>query len=355
MPEIRSYLQTENARTGDIINAPKVPIVNAPNGAIVNALKKPIPTIIGPTYFIKWATANRGNYQRGETSLAQLSTMLKNLFDIGAWPSRAISISSICITYDVGAPYIGELIHLAKCIAGGTAVEAFSGDAAATVSDYHMARLRKVSKMMLSFAMNMQNSAYPACKHYYTVTPSEAADYLTQAFTTKHVSSTEDESSTRRVAQIRGAQEANRGGVLAFGHIITRNSGGLLKGELAEFRREIKARQKEFTDTYVELTQFFADKCELLGNGGVNSFDVLIDHVTFITKRKFKMYEYVDGRGGEACVYIHFGVSATADGKKWAVHHLARTTETRIITAGKAVTSLSCPSADATTSAHNPY
>lgn len=331
MPDIRTYLQTKNAAGG----------AGGP------------PHIIGPTDFVQWATANKGNYQRGETSLAQLSTMLKNLFDTGTWPSKAVSVS-----FNAGAPYIGAVGDLVRGLASPTLVNAAPGanNAPVVASTYHAARMNKVTKMMCAFAMNLENWAYPACEHYYTVSPSEAEEGLTNDFVNKHVSSTEDEKSTRRVAQIRGAQPGDRGGIAAFGNIVTQRSGGLMQEELGEFRKEIKARQKEFTDTYAELTQFYADNCEFLGAGGAANLSVLIDHVTFITKRKFKMYEYVGARGGEANVFIHFGVSATADGKKWAVHHLARTTETRVITGGgTAATGLSCPSADATTSVHDPY
>lgn len=324
MPDIRAFLQAKNGAGG--------------------------PHIIGPTDFVQWATAHKGEYQRGEVSLGQLSTMLDNLFDVGAWASKAVSVR-----FTVGAPYIGALGDLARGIASDTLVNAAAGNAVVTPSYYHRERLKKVTKMMCAFAMNMERWAYPACEHYYTISANEAEEGLTADFVTKHVSSTEDKKSTQRVAQIRGAPVAARGGIGAFGTIVTSRSGGLMQEELADFCKEIKSRQKEFTDTYAELTQFFVDNCEHLGSGGAANFNVLLDHVTFISKRKYKMYEYENGRGGEASVYIHFGVSATADGLKWAVHHLARTTDDRTIANGTAVNELGCPSADATTSAHDPY
>jgi hypothetical protein len=324
MPDIRTYLQAKNGALG--------------------------PHIVGPTDFVQWATANKGDYQRGETSLEQLSTMLGNLFDTGGWASKAISVR-----FTVGAPYIGAVADLARGIANDTLVNAAAANAVVTPNEYQKTRLKKVTKMMCAFSMNMENWAYPACEHYYTVKRNEAEDGVTADFMTKHVSSTQDDRSTKRVAQIRGAPVAARSGIGAFGNIVTQRSGGLLQEELGDFCKEIKSRQKEFTDTYAGLTQFYTDNCEFLGNGGAANFAVLIDHVTFITLRKYKMYEYVDARGGEDNVYIHFGVSATADGKSWAVHHLARTTSGRAIANGTAVTGLGCPAADATTSVHDPY
>lgn len=324
MPDIRTFLQTKNGAGG--------------------------PHIIGPTDFVQWATANKGDYQRGETSLGQLSSMLKNLFDTGSWASKAISVR-----FTVGAPYIGAIGDLARGIGNDTLVNAAAGNAVVTPSEYYKAGLKKVTKMMCAFSLNMEKWAYPGCAHYYTISQNEAEDGLTADFVTKHVSSTEDDRATKRVAQIRGAPVAARTGIAAFGGIVTQRSGGLLKEELGDFCKEIKSRQKEFTDTYAELTQFFVDNCALLDSGGAANFDVLIDHVTFITQRKYKLYEYVNARGGEANVYVHFGVSATADGSRWAVHHLARTTDNRMIANGTSIATLGCASGDATTSVHDPY
>lgn len=321
MPNIRTYLQTKNGAGG--------------------------PHLIGPTDFVQWATANVGDYQRGEISLGQLQTMLDNLFKEGKWPNKGV-----CVRFTVGVPYTGAVDDLARGIAGrdNNPPKTFVPDVS---GDYHRGRLMKVTKMMCAFAMNMEQSPYPACRHYYAIEEGEAQDGLTKDFVAKHVSSTGDDKSTKKVAQIRGAQVPQRQGIQAFGNIVTTRSGGLLKEEVASFCAEIKSRQAEFTQTYEGLSQFFAENCGLLDAGGNANFQVLFDGVTFISQRAYRMYEYENGRGGEESVFIHFGVSCTPDGKKWAVHHLARTSATRTIGSGTAATIFGAT--DATTSVSDPY
>lgn len=304
------------------------------------------PHLIGPTDIVKWATTNVGNYQRGATSLAQLETMMSGLFDQGAWASKGT-----CLRFTVGAPYIGAIDDLARGI-NGTTPRTFVPP---IDSDYHKARFTKITKMMCAFALNMENWAYPACRHYHTISTAEAEDGVTTDFVTKHVSSTKDDKSTKKVAEIRGAPVQARQGVQAFGNIVTARSGGLLQEELGAFCAEIKRRQTEFTNTYAGLTQYFADNCEWLDGGGNANFTVLLDHVTFITQRAYKMYEYVGAKGGEDNVFIHFGVSSSADGKKWAVHHLARTSATRVMGGGTSAATLGIADADATTSLKDPF
>lgn len=321
MPNIRTYLQTKNGVGG--------------------------PHLVGPTDFVKWATTNVGDYRRGETSLGQLQTMLDNLFKEGSWPNKGV-----CVRFTLGAPYAGALDDLARGIAGrdNNPPKTFVPDVA---SGYHKGRVMKITKMMCAFAMNMEISAYPACRHYYTIEKGEAADGVTKDFITKHVSSTEDAKSTKRVAQVRGAPVDQREGVRAFGNIVTARSGGLLKEELDLFRAEIKRRQAEFTETYSALCDFFSKNCELLSAGGNANFQVLFDGVTFITERAYRMFEYENGKGGEENVFIHFGVSCTSDGTEWAVHHLARTSPNRAIAVGVAADAFGAP--EATTSVSDPY
>lgn len=321
------------------------PYLQAKNGAVG-------PHIIGPTDFVQWAAANQGNYQRGEINVALLTGMLDKLFDEGKWPSKGVSLR-----FTPGAPYIGALDDLARGIAGATLAPprtAVDAGNAVDLNAYYMGRLTKVTKMMCAFALNMESSPFPAARHYHTITTGEANDGVTVDFVSKHVSSTVDAKSTKKVAEIRGAPVAARQGIAAFGNIVTQRSGGLMKEELPEFTKEIKSRQAEFTSTYADLGQFYADNCEFLRSGGNTNFDVLCDHITFITQKKYKMYEYVSGKGGEESCFIHFGVSCSADGKKWAVHHLAMTSLTRVIGHGVPVNT-AITAVDATTSMRDPY
>jgi hypothetical protein len=54
-----------------------------------------------------------------------------------------------------------------------------------------------------------------------------------------------------------------------------------------------------------------------------------IDHVTFVSKRTYKVYEYERGSGGlkaaEKEDYLQFGLAPSRDATSWAVHHLAGT------------------------------
>jgi len=274
--------------------------------------------------------------------------MFDNLFRVGDWPAKA---KGVCVSFAVGAPYADDKSDLARGIAGrnDNPEKTFAPELKRPLKE----RVMKVTKMMCAFAMNMEAWSYPACKHYYTIDKSEAAAGYTKDFGTKHISSTKDNKSTKKVAETRGKPVNQRQGIQAFGNIVTSRSGGLVKEDLVAFCKEIKQRQPEFTETYVELSNYFASNCENMHAGGNANFDVLFDNITFITNRSYRMFEYVDGKGGEENVFIHFGVSCTADGKEWAVHHLARTSADRVLAGGNVAANI-FGAPDALTSVRNP-
>jgi hypothetical protein len=206
-------------------------------------------------------------------------------------------------------------------------------------------------KNMCGFALSAQQWAYPGCEWYYTLSKQDATDFLSKDFLSKHVNTTDDMKGARKVAQVRGAPVADRQGIAAFGSIVTARSGGIEKGSLGSLKDEVKSRQAEFKDTYAALSEYYAANFVEI-TPPKKSF-ALIDHVTFITKKKYPMHEFEHGKGSQAELYIHFGVSCSDDGKSWAVHHLSGTTAGRT-PKGDVLNGLGINVADSGTSAKMP-
>lgn len=197
--------------------------------------------------------------------------------------------------------------------------------------DWGKGVFRQAVKMVYGFAANMSVWPYPACRYYYTAENTETADYCSKDFTTKHMASTDNEKSSLRTAIIRATPVANRD-VFAYGNILTSHSGAIKRSSQQAFKDEIKARQKEFTDTHTLLCQHFASNFLNFSMPPAGQF-LFFDGITFVTQSAYDMYEFETAAANatptrkEDKYFIHFSVSATADGKKWVVHHLARATE----------------------------
>jgi hypothetical protein len=198
-------------------------------------------------------------------------------------------------------------------------------------SEWVKARFRKAIKMMYGFAANIPQWPYPACRHYYTAKRTETADYFSSDFSTKHVASTDDEKSSLRTAIIRATPVAQRN-VFAFGNILTAHSGAIKKTAKETFKNEIKSRQKEFTDTHILLCEYFANNFLNFSMPPAGQF-LFFDGITFVSQTALDMFEFETAGVGatptrkEGKYFIHYSVSASADGEAWVVHHLARTSE----------------------------
>lgn len=294
---------------------------------------------VGPTNVLQWANENKAELKGGAWAGALIQQMHKSLIELGKGDKQIYMLIEPTAGYAV--LYGNEDAYAEALHRSGETVPAL----------YYVDTFRDAFKNMCGFALSAQRWAYPGCEWYYTLTKTDASDYLTKDFLNKHVNTTDDMKSARKVAEVRGAPVTERQGIQVFGSIVTARSGGIERGALGDLKAEIKSRQAEFSATYAALSEHYAANFQRF-SPPKKSF-ALIDHVSFITKKKYPMHEFEKGKGGQGDYYIHFGVSCSEDGKNWAVHHLARTSEDRT-PLGSSLNGLGIEVADAGTSAKLP-
>jgi hypothetical protein len=283
-----------------------------------------------PSLCNQWAGSEGENAAaaRGKENVELLGEMFNAYFDENKkTPKTArMNLTAACAA---GLGALANTINNQNVAGGANPTFQNLGD---NPSEYTKARFRKAVKMMYGFAANMPEWAYPACRHYYTALKSEADGGFSADFTKKHMASTENEKSSLQVARIRATPVAQRN-VFAYGNILTAHSGAIKKGEAeATFKNEVKSRQLEFTDTHILLCKYFSENFLNFSMPPAGQF-LFIDGVTFVSHAALDMFEFTTPVAGatpernEGKYYVHFSISATADGSGWAVHHLARATE----------------------------
>ena len=311
-------------------------------GGVAGGSEGPVreaPYLLGPCDVAKWSQDNKGECKRGDKNnelVAQMFKDYQSILDVKAGFRLSFSGTGAYANPFLDAASLAEAII--NCDDSDPKLKFLKKDIVLCI------------RAMAGFGVAMSTWAWPACRHYYTVTSSEAQDGYTADFGTKHISGTEDMKSTQKVAQIRSVGPDQRQGIEAFGRIVTARSGGLVKSEIGKFSKEIKNRNNEFTETHEALAKYFKDNLVDFGGGPKKRFSY-VDSVTFMTKDKYKMYEYENGKGYEADCYIRFSVSCTADGAKWAVHHLAGTSNSRVPANGTLLSAKGIAGGDAATTA----
>lgn len=282
-----------------------------------------------PSLCNQWAEAEGAAEApgRGEQNVALIAAMFNAFFEENKKiPKTArMNLTAACA---------GTLANLATTINNQNVVAGANQtfqNLGTDPSEWSKARFRKAVKMIYGFAANLSEWPYPACRHYYTAERTETAGYFSSDFTAKHVASTDDEKSSVRIAKIRATPVAQRN-VFAYGNILTAHSGAIKKSALETFKNEIKTRQREFTDTHILLCEYFAENFLNFSMPPAGQFR-LFDGITFVSRTALDMYEFTTAGPGatptrnEGKYFIHYSVSATADGAAWVVHHLARATE----------------------------
>jgi hypothetical protein len=294
---------------------------------------------VSPSNVLQWANENKADLKGGAWAGKLIQQMHKTLLD------KTNVDKQIKLMIEPTAGY-AVLYNSEEAYA-----EAMHRSEETVPALHYIDTFRDAFKNLCGFALSAQKWAYPGCKCYYMLTKQDASDFLTKDFLNKHVSTTDDSKSARKVAQVRGVPVAERQGIGVFGSIVTSRSGGIAKGSLGDLKAEMKSRQAEFSATYAALSEHYADN--FVGVTPPKKKFALIDEVTFITQTKYPMHEFDKGKGGEGDYYIHFGVSCSEDGKSWAVHHLARTADNRT-PHGSSLNGLGIDAADSGTSAELP-
>ncbi len=277
---------------------------------------------ISPAIINQWAQKYKNEFTRGPENAALINSMTSHFYDSlgGVSTAAFLQLSGADLVLDQS---------LAKGIQGGGKVDP------SDLGQYEKGMLRRASKMMAGFALTMEYWAYPACRFYYRAQQGEASEFCSKDFTTKHLASTEDEKSSLKAAKIRATPTTLRD-VDAYGPIVTAHSGAIQRPFQQKFKKEIETRQKEFTDTHVRLCKYFADNFLTFQMPNQEVQFVMLDGITFVTLERLGMYEYHTVHGdtperGEGEYYVHYSVSATADGTSWVAHHLATTADNRAL------------------------
>lgn len=294
---------------------------------------------IGPANLMHWANQNKAELKGGAWAGDLIGKMNKTLLDKTGVDKNSQLLIKPSAGYAV--LYGSEEAYAEGLHSGDEVVPAL----------YYIDTFKAALKNMCGFALGAQRWAYPGCEWYYTLSRQDATDFMTKDFLNKHVNTTDDMKGARKVAQVRGAAVADRQGITAYGNIVTARSGGLEKSSLGSLKEEIKSRQAEFKETYAALSEYYA--ANFVEIAPPKKGFALIDHVTFITKKKYPMHEFENGKGAQGDFYIRFGVSCSDDGKSFAVHHLAGTSADRT-PKGDSLNGLGINSADGGTSAKMP-
>jgi len=293
---------------------------------------------IGPCDVVAWANENKGEFSRGDKNTELLVQMFES-FSRTNNLTRGFRLRFVP-TGNYADPY-GSPAALAEAL----------WDCDESEPALHwLEDVRQAVRAIVGFGIGMGTWPWAACRHYHTISSIEAKAGYTNDFAAKHLNTNEDIRGARRVAEIRGAPVAQRQGIQAFGNIVTARSGGILKGAVAGFAKEIQSRQKEFSDTHAGLCDHFRETYDRYGGTAKAKFQY-IDSVTFVTLKTYGMHEFENGKGSESELYIRFSVSCDAAGKEWAAHHLDSTAQARTARGGTLLSALGIPGVDATTSA----
>ena len=189
------------------------------------------------------------------------------------------------------------------------------------LDEYHGYIMRFGLLLMVGLSINAINWDYSPIRFYNSASVVEAKEGYTADFASKHLSGTSDSKSARNVAKER-IKDVEDKSISGLGKIVTTRSGAIAKEAIGEFVKEISSRQDEFTNTHVRLCRSFSANWLTMAEG--TGFQYL-DGITFRTKQTYPMFEFQDAKGVEGMYYIHFSLSPDEEGKRWAVHHLAKT------------------------------
>ncbi len=307
-------------------------------GAQVRGAIRPMVSV-GPCDIAEWSAKNKADVLGGAQASDWLLAMYKSFTQAHAGGSKDFRLK-LALTGAASQPF-SDPAALAEALWHCDASEpelAWLDDA------------RKAARAIVGFGVNMQQWPWPACRHYHTISPSEAQLGCSNDFATKHLNTNASIKGAKKVAELRGKAVVARQGITAFGSIVTSRSGGITKEDGDRFLKEILGRQKEFSDTHRQLCEHFQTQYGRYGGVAKAKFQS-IDSVTFVTLNKYAMHEFEDGQGGETDLYVRFSVSCDATGAKWAVHHLDSTSHARTHRTGTLLSAQGLQGIDATTSA----